>query len=148
MSNLSPTLDWQPALLVKITREPFTGTHCSLRVSRIHLALHPNGVVCAAWDTPIEARVYPRMQLVGWKPMRDVPFKLPVRFKRQGDPRVMPLIPNGTWVLPYDHNRYVVLQQVQMAQQQLLEMLDENPVNPQLEWRLLHWITTPIYKKP
>lgn len=147
MSNLSPILDWQSVLLVRVTREPFTGTHCGLQVSRAHLALHPDGVVMSAWDVPEVDRSYPRIRLVGWKPMRDVPFTLPVRFQRNGDLRVSAIIPNGTWVLPYDHNRYMVLQEVQMAQQQLLAMLEENPVNPQLEWRLMHWTTMPVYKK-
>src|SRR5690606_9328881 len=84
MPNL-PDLDWQPVLLVKVTREPFTGTFCGLRVSRLHLALHPDGVVSAAWDVPPEQRDYPRVRLVGWKPLRDVPFELPVRFERKGD---------------------------------------------------------------
>jgi len=148
MPNQFANLDWHSALLVKVTREPFTGTHCGLNVSRAHLALHPDGVVMSAWDVSEADRNYPRIRLVGWKPMRDVPFTFPVRFKRNGDPRVSAIIPNGTWVLPYDHNRYMMLQQVQMAQQLLLETLDTNPDNPQLDWRLLHWITTPIYKKP
>ena len=147
MSNLSPILDWQSVLLVKVAHEPFRGTSCSLHVSRAHLALHPDGVVFSAWDVPETDRTYPRIRLVGWKPMRDVPFTFPVRFKRNGDPRVSAIIPNGTWVLSYDHNRYMVLQQVQIAQKQLLEMLEENPVDPQLEWKLLHWTTMPVYKK-
>ena len=146
MLNQSTNLDWQSVLLVKVTREPFTGTHCSLHVSRAHLALHPDGVVFSAWELPLAERVYPRIRLVGWKPLRDVPFKLPVRFHRQGDRRVSAIIPNGTWVLPYNHNRFMLFQQVQMAQQQLLETLDTNPDDPQLDWRLLHWVTTPIYK--
>lgn len=52
MPNL-PDLDWQP-VLVKVTREPFTGTFCGLQVSRLHLALHADGVVCARWDVPPE----------------------------------------------------------------------------------------------
>lgn len=147
MSNLSSILDWQSVLLVRVTREPFTGTHCGLQVSRAHLALHPDGVVMSAWNVPEADRSYPRIQLVGWKPMRDVPFTFPVRFRRNGDPRVSAIIPNGTWVLPYEHNRYMVLQEVQMAQQQLLAMLEENPVNPRLEWQLMHWTTMPVYKK-
>jgi len=38
MPNL-PDLDWQPVLLVKVTREPFTGTRCGVHVSRVHMAL-------------------------------------------------------------------------------------------------------------
>ena len=55
MSNLSPILDWQAVLLVRVTREPFTGTHCGLQVSRAHLALHPDGVVMSAWRHTVRA---------------------------------------------------------------------------------------------
>ena len=48
MPNLN--LDWQPALLVKVICEPFAGRFCGLQVSRLYLALHPDGVVCAAYD--------------------------------------------------------------------------------------------------
>ena len=40
-------LGWQPVLLVKATREPFTGARCSVHVSRSHMALHPGGVICS-----------------------------------------------------------------------------------------------------
>ncbi|MEO0564734.1 MAG: hypothetical protein AAF125_21695, partial [Chloroflexota bacterium] len=82
MPNL-PDLDWQSVLLVKVTREPFTDTRCGVHVSRAHMSLHPDGVICAAWDIPLEERVYPRTRLVGWKPLRDVPFT-PRRSKRTG----------------------------------------------------------------
>lgn len=123
-------LDWQPVLLVKVTREPFTGTSCGLQVSRLHLALHPIGVVCAAWDTPAEERVYPHAQLVGWKPLRDVPFVLPVRFERKGDPRVSALIPNGTWVLPYDDEQYRLYRRLQSTWEGLMSLIDSTPHSP------------------
>jgi len=67
MPNL-PDVDWQPVLLVKVTREPFTGTRCGVHVSRVHMVLHPEGVICTAWHISPEARIYPRSRLVGWKP--------------------------------------------------------------------------------
>lgn len=120
-------LDWRPVLLVKVTREPFTGSPCGLQVSRLHLALHPDGVVCAAWDTPAEERVYPYAQLVGWKPLRDVPFVLPVRFARKGDPRVSALIPNVTWILPYDAEQYRLYQRLQSTWGGLISLIDAAP---------------------
>jgi len=129
MPNLSD-LDWQPVLLVKVIREPFTGMSCGLQVSRLHLALHPDGVICAAWDIPLEQRIYPHARLVGWKPLSDVPFVLPVRFARKGDPRVSALIPNGTWVLPYDAEQYHLYRRLQSTWEGLMFLIDAAPCSP------------------
>ena len=128
MSN--STLEWQPVLLVKVTREPFAGTFCGLQVSRLHLALHPDGVICAAWDMPLEQRDYPRVRLVGWKPLRDVPFDLPVRFERKGDGRVSALIPNGTWVMPYDEEQHRLYLRLQKLWHSLMSTVDAAPHRP------------------
>lgn len=127
---LNSNLDWQPVLLVKVTREPFTGTFCGLQVSRLHLALHPDGVVCTAWDMPSEQRDFPRVRLVGWKPLRDVPFDLPVRFERKGNARVSALIPNGTWVLPYNDEQYRLYLRLQQAWRRLISYVDSAPHSP------------------
>jgi hypothetical protein len=129
MSDI-PTLDWQPVLLVKVSREPFAGTFCGLQVSRLHLALHPDGVVCAAWDIPPEQRDFPRVRLVGWKPLRDVPFDLPVRFERKGNARVSALIPNGTWVLPYNDEQHRLYLRLQRAWHSLMSYVDSAPHSP------------------
>ena len=136
-------LDWQPVLLVKVTREPFTGTRCGVHISRAHMALHPDGVICAAWDTPLDKRVYPHAQLVGWKPLRDVPFTPPVRFERRGDPRVSAIIPNGTWVLPYNHTHYTLYSQLQSGWTALLDQIDAQPVSPATIGTLLRWTSLP-----
>ena len=125
-----PDLDWQPVLLVKVTREPFTGTRCGLNVSRAYLASYLDGIVCVAWDVPPEQRNYPRARLVGWKPLRDVPFDLPVRFVRHGDPRVSSLIASGTWVLPYDEAQYRLYRHFQQALNVLLIHVDTAPDSP------------------
>lgn len=127
---LNSTLDWQPVLLVKVTREPFTGTFCGLQVSRLHLALHPDGVVCTAWDMPPEQRDFPRVRLVGWKPLRDVPFDLPVRFERKGNTRVSALIPNGTWVLPYNDEQHRLYLRLQQAWHVLMARIESAPHSP------------------
>ena len=127
---LNSTLDWQPVLLVKVTREPFIGTFCGLQVSRLHLALHPDDVVCAAWDVPPKQRDFPRVRLVGWKPLRDVPFDLPVRFERKGNARVSALIPNGTWVLSYDEEQYQLYRLLQQAWHVLISRIEPAPHSP------------------
>ena len=114
-------LDWQPVLLVNVSQQCFGQSYYCLYVNRVYLALHPDGVVCAAWDVLPEDRTFPRIHLVGWKPLRDVPFDLPVRFERKGDPRISSTIPNGTWVLPYDPNTYSQLEQAQAALQQAID---------------------------
>ena len=123
-------LDWQPVLLVKVTRQPLTGACCGLQVSRVHLALHPDGVVCAAWDVPPEQRSFPNIRLVGWKPLRDVPFTPPVCFARQGVPRVSSLIANGTWVLPYDEEQYWLYHRLRQSLDALLLHVDTAPHSP------------------
>jgi len=115
------SLDWQPAMFVKFSHQSLPQTCYCLYINRVYLALHPDGVVCAAWDVLPEDRFFPRVHLVGWKPSRDVPFELPVRFERKGDPRVSSTIPNGTWVLPYDPNLYSQLEQAQVALQQTMD---------------------------
>ena len=125
-----PDLDWQSVLLVKVTCEPFTGTFCGLQVSRLHLALHPDGMVCAAWDVSLEQRAYPHVRLVGWKPLRDVPFDPPVRFERKGDGHVSALIPNGTWVLPYDDEQHRLYLRLQQAWHSLMSTIDSAPHSP------------------
>ena len=127
MTDLRPVLDWQAVLLVKVHKQALLPQHLGLSVSRMHLAEHPDGILASAWDVPIEERQYPRAQLVGWKPARDVPFELPVQFYRNGDPRVSTLIPAGTWVLSYAdvlHNLYL---QFQQRTQSLMRDIGKNP---------------------
>lgn len=135
-------LDWQPVLLVKVTREPFTGTFCGLQVSRLHLALHPDGVVCAGWDVPPEERNFPRVRLVGWKPRRDVPFRLPVKFVRRDAGAA--LIASGTWVLPYNHTHFMLYRQLQTGWEALLNQIEAHPISPAVIGQLLQWTTLPM----
>ena len=112
-------LDWQPVILVSLCDLLSLRALHELSVSRLYLALHPDGVVCAAWDVLPENRVFPQVQLVGWKPQRDGPFELPTRFVRKGAAHVAALIPNGTWVLPYQACTYHLFTELATAHQQV-----------------------------
>jgi hypothetical protein len=133
-------LDWKPVLLVKVTRLPFGEMHTGLLVKRLYLAEHPDGILRADWTLAADERFYPLVQLVGWKPLRDVPFKPPVKFQRQGDARVMSLIPSGTWVLPYDDAQYHLYERVQIMLQTMLEQVEKSPTNAQTLHMLTRWI--------
>jgi hypothetical protein len=133
-------LDWKPVLLVKVTRLPFGEMHTGLLVKRLYLAEHPDGILRADWTLAADERFYPLVQLVGWKPLRDVPFKPPVKFQRQGDPRVVSLIPSGTWVLPYDDEQYHLYERVQITLQTMLEQVEKSPTNAQTLHMLTRWI--------
>jgi len=137
---LSNSLDWQPVLLIKTTRGLFSDSQSGLSVSRAYLALHPDGVMYVAWDIPEDERIYPRALLVGWKPMRDVPFVLPVQFFRKGDPRVSTIIPSGTWVLPYDDDLYMLYLRFQQQVQSLMQQIEVNPLADDIRATLTQFV--------
>lgn len=140
MNDDCTQLDWKPILLVKVTRLPFGEMHTGLLVKRLYLAEHPDGILRADWTLAADERFYPLVQLVGWKPLRDVPFKPPVKFQRQGDARVVSLIPSGTWVLPYDDEQYHLYERVQITLQTMLDQVDDTPLAPKTLKLLARWI--------
>ncbi|MGB7339956.1 MAG: hypothetical protein WBC91_13760 [Phototrophicaceae bacterium] len=99
--------------------KPFT-------VTRSHLAQGADGILMAGWSVAEDQRDYPRAQLVGWKPELDVPFELPVKFYRKGDPRVSTLIPRGAWVLPYNAQRYWQYKKLAHKLTKLYRKIDQN----------------------
>jgi hypothetical protein len=135
-------LDWIPILLVKVTHVPLLEPSFGLSVKRVYLVEHPDGILSADWTLPADERFYPLVQLIGWKPHRDVPFKPPIKFQREGDPRLISLIPVGTWVLPYDDEQYQLYERVQATLQAMLTLLkqvDKTPLDPEILRRLAHW---------
>ena len=120
-------LEWKPVVLLKVTQIPFLDASLGLLVQRCYLAEHVDGILRADWTLPADERVFPLVQLVGWLPRRDVPFVLPVKFRRQGDPRMVSLLPTGTWVLPYDETLYQVYAQMQVALSRLLTVIETTP---------------------
>lgn len=140
MNDDCTNLDWKPVLLVKVTRMPVMDTHTGLSVKRLYLAEHPDGILRADWTLAADERFYPLVQLVGWKPRRDGPFKPPVKFQCQGDARVASLIPSGTWVLPYADEQYHLYERVQIMLQKILEQVDETPLTPDTLELLARWI--------
>ena len=140
MNSYLTSLSWQPVLLIKVHKQALLPHHLGLSVSRMHLAQHPDGILASGWDVSVEDRQYPRAQLVGWKPARDVPFELPVQFYRNGDPRVSTLIPAGTWVLPYDDALYNLYLQFQKQTQSLMKDIEVNPTAPDLQEALTEFL--------
>ncbi len=132
-------LDWKPILLVKVTRLPFGESNTGLSVKRLYLAQHPNGILRADWTLPIDERFLPLVQLTGWKPERDVPFTLPVQYRRGGDERAVALIPVGTWVLPYDNEQYQLYERVHMTIHAILARVDAAPTDATTLRMLTHW---------
>ena len=140
MNDDCTQLDWKPILLVKVTRLPFGEMHTGLLVKRLYLAEHPDGILRADWTLAADERFYPLVQLIGWKTLRDVPFKPPIKFQRQGNARVVSLIPSGTWVLPYDDEQYHLYERVQITLQTMLEQVEKSPTNAQKLHMLTRWI--------
>lgn len=132
-------LHWKPVLLVKVIHPPFGETHTGLSVKRLYLAEHPDGILRADWTLPADERLIPLVQWTGWNLQRDVPFDLPVQYKR-GGVGVPSLIPSGTWVLSYDEDHYRLYERVQTAIRSLLIQVDTAPTDPQTLRMLTRWI--------
>ena len=133
-------LIWLPVVLIRVMQVPFVDTSLGLLVQRCYLAEHIDGILRADWTLPADERVFPLVQLVGWQPQRDVPFALPIKFRRQGDPRVVSILPSGTWVLPYDETLYQVYAQMQVALSRLLTVIEATPNDSHLRDCLIRMI--------
>lgn len=131
-------MNWHPVMIVttplrlELVRLPQSAL---LQVWRCHLAESPDGILMASWDTPEAERTYPQAQLVGWRPERDVPFRLPVRFERTDSPSIVTQIARGAWVLPYEEARFEHYQQLAQSLKRLYEAIDRNPLAPALNAR-------------
>jgi len=132
--------DWKPILLVKVMRQPFGETNTGLSVKRLYLAQHPNGILRADWTLPADERFLPLVQLTGWKPERDVPFKLPIQYQRGRSDRSVALIPSGTWVLPYDDAHYQLYERVRLTIHAVLEQVNQGPTDTRTLHLLTRWI--------
>ncbi len=122
-------LHWQAVLLLKVQHVPFQSETPALSVKRLYLAEHPSGVLQADWTLPADERRLPLVQFTGWKPSRDVPFELPVRFVSHAAGQAR--IPNGTWVLPYDETLFTLCRHLQSRWRVLLTVLAQAPTHPQ-----------------
>jgi hypothetical protein len=131
MNDDCTNLDWNPVLLVKVTRLPFADTHTGLSVKRLYLAQHSEGILRADWTLPADERFLPLVQLTGWKPERDVPFVLPVQYQRGSKNDSAAIIPTGTWVLPYDDTHYQLYERVRLTLHAVLEQVNQAPTAPQ-----------------
>ena len=120
-------MNWRAVILLKVHQQIRPPRHAGLTVNRCYLAEHPDGIVMTGWNTKADERVGLRIRLVGWKPKRDVPFILPVKFQRS-EPRIDTLIQRGSWVLPYEEDLYQRYLSYQQKTQMLLQQIDANPM--------------------
>ncbi|MEQ8673789.1 MAG: hypothetical protein RLP44_29845 [Aggregatilineales bacterium] len=132
-------LDWHPVMLVKMCHTPFSSTPMSFVVSRMYLAETSDGVLGADWHSSPSDGNFSLAQPVGWRPERDVPFTLPVRFKRGG--RGLSRFPNGTWILPYNQTTYDIYRRLQDDWKNLMQMIAEHPTHPRTIRTLLNCLT-------
>ena len=132
-------LDWKSVLLVKVTRLPFGDTHTGLSVKRLYLAQHPDGILRADWTLPADERFLPLVQLTGWKPERDVPFELPIQYRRGSSDPSAAVIPTGTWVLPYNDAHYQLYERVRLILHAVLEQVNQAPTDSRTLRTLTRW---------
>jgi hypothetical protein len=132
-------LDWKAVLLVKVTRLPFGEMHTGLLVKRLYLAQHPDGILRADWTLPADERSLPLVQFTCWKLERDVPFALPVQYRRGSCSSSAAVIPTGTWVLPYDDAHYQLYEQVRLTLHAVLEQVNQAPTDPRTLRTLVRW---------
>lgn len=118
-------LDWEPVILLKIVRLPFSDAG-SLSVKRAYLALHEDRLLYADWTLEAVERCTDLVCATGWKLQGDI--DLPLRLVGQG----ARLIPSGTWLLPYSDRVFALYSQTQIALTRLTEQVDHNPVDPTL----------------
>ena len=133
-------LDWKPVLLVKVIRQPFADTNTGLSVKRLYLAAHPDGILRADWTLPADERFLPLVQVIGWKPARNVTFDLPVQYLRGSDEQVASRIPSGTWVLPYDEEQYRLYETVCTTIHTILDRIEKAPTDPLTLRALARWV--------
>lgn len=139
MNHDCTQLDWKPVLLVKVTRLPFADTHTGLSVKRLYLAQHPDGILRADWTLPADERFLPLVQLTGWKPERDVPFVMPVQYRRDRSSSSAAVIPTGTWVLPYDNAHYQLYDRARLTLHAVLEQVNQAPTDSRTLRTLVRW---------
>ena len=124
-------MNWQPVMILitplRADSLRLLQSAC-LQIERCHLAPTPDGILIASWDMPLAERVYPRAQLTGWKPTRDVPFRLPIRFEHRNHPAIVTLIPRGAWVLPYDDLLFHQYQHLAEQLTVLYQSIDQDPL--------------------
>ena len=139
MNNDCTQLDWKPILLVKVTRLPFGENYTGLSVKRLYLAQYPEGILRADWTLPADERFLPLVHPTGWNPERDVPFILPVQYRRSRNERRAALIPSGTWVLPYDDAHYQLYERVRLTLHAVLEQVNQAPTDSRTLRTLTRW---------
>jgi len=116
-------LDWQPVILLKVVRLPFSAVG-GLSVKRAYIALDEGRLLYADWTLEASERCELLVCSTGW--VLTTPFHLPVRLSGKG----MHLIPAGTWLLPYTDSLFMLYRTTSNFLSRLTTRIDQQPIDP------------------
>jgi hypothetical protein len=116
-------LDWQPIILLKVVRLPFSDLG-GLSLKCAYLAHDEGRLLYADWTLDTAERAEPLVFATGWK-FTSMPL-LPFRLQGDGARRV----PAGTWVLPYKDSLYTLYGTASSTLARLLHQIDQRPTDP------------------
>lgn len=122
MSTLTQ-LDWQPVILLKVVRMPFSDLG-GLSLKCAYLAHDRGRLLYADWTLDAAERAEPLVFATGWT-FTSIPT-LPFLLQGDGAKRV----PSGTWVLPYKDSLYTLYGTASTALARLLHQIDQLPTDP------------------
>ncbi|MBE2272170.1 MAG: hypothetical protein IAE80_28305 [Anaerolinea sp.] len=116
-------LDWQPVILLKVVRLPFSDFG-GLSLKCAYLAHDGGRLLYADWTLDAAERAEPLVFATGWE-FTSMPV-LPFLLQGDGAKRV----PSGTWVLPYKDSLYTLYGTTSNALARLLHQIDHRPTDP------------------
>jgi len=116
-------LDWQPVILLKVVRLPFSGWG-SLSLKRAYLALRDERLLYADWTLEADERAEALVCITGWTlaSMPDIAFRLHGKGAK--------LLPSGTWVLPYTDSVFSLYSIANAILIRLIRDIDQQPTTP------------------
>ncbi len=116
-------LDWQPVILLKVVRLPFSDLG-GLSLKCAYLAHDGGRLLYADWTLDAAERAEPLVFATGWI-FTSMPM-LPFLLHGDGAKRV----PSGTWVLPYKDSLYTLYSSASAVLARLLAQIDQRPTDP------------------
>lgn len=121
--NMLTHLDWQPVILLKVVRLPFSGWG-RLSLTRAYIALKDGSLHYADWTLEADERAAGTTCVTGW--MFNVMPPFPFRLYGKG----AKLIPSGTWTLPYTDSLFTLYNRTNTTLTQLVKHIDQHPTDP------------------
>lgn len=117
------SLNWQPAILLKVVRVPFANWG-GLSLKRVYLALRGEQLLYADWTLEAAERSDAVVCSTGWS--LAAPLTFPLRLQGKG----MHIIPSGTWALPYTDSLFTLYGTVNHIVASMSKRIDQQPTDP------------------